>query len=85
MVVDTELGTGESLQNDAKPASGNVEATGLKPDAFGIGNPWALISEVCVDHKVLAASLIWCEPVGYTLGPGQLKARVRRQVVDATA
>jgi hypothetical protein len=43
VVVDAELGTRESLQNNAEPSRRNVEATGLKPDAVGIGNPRPMI------------------------------------------
>jgi hypothetical protein len=67
MVVDAELGTGERLQNYAEPARRDVEATGLKPYAIGIGDPQPLIIQVGVDDKVIAVSLLRIESVGYAV------------------
>src|ERR1700730_3034291 len=67
VVMDAELGTGETFQNDAEPSRGDVKAAGLEPDAVRVGNPRPIIIQVGVRDKVLAASSIGIEPVGCTV------------------
>jgi hypothetical protein len=65
--VDPELGTGETLQDNAETSGRNVKAAGLEPDAIRIGNPRPIIIQVRVRNEVLAVSSIRIEPVGYAV------------------
>jgi len=67
VVVNTELGAGESLQNDAEPSGRDVKAARLEPDAIRIRNPAAVIVRVNVRDKVSAVPSVRIEAVGKLL------------------
>jgi len=64
VVVNTELGAGQSLQNDGESTRRNVEAARLEPDTIRIWNPSPLVLDVDVRSEMLATSLIRIEAVG---------------------
>src|SRR3977135_2102751 len=64
VVVNAELGSRESLQNDAEPSGRDVKAARLEPDAFRIRNPAAVIVRVNVRDKVSAVPSVRIEAVG---------------------
>lgn len=70
MIVNAELGAGESLQNDTEPSGCDVKAARLQPDALRIRNPEAVIVHVDVRDKVVALPSIWIKPISATVERG---------------
>ena len=66
MVVDPELGTRKTFQNNTEPSGRDVEATGLEPDPFRIRNPAALVVDVNIRKEVSTAPLVRIQTVGKT-------------------
>ena len=64
VVVNTELGSRHSLQNDAKSTRRDIEAARLKPDTIRIWNPAPLVSDVDVRSEMLATPSVGIESVG---------------------
>ena len=67
VVVNAELGAGESLQNDAEPTGRDIKAARLQPDPIRIRNPEAVIVLLDVRDKVFAVPSIRIEAVGKTV------------------
>src|SRR4051812_15037956 len=67
VVVSAQLGAGETFQNDAESSRRDVKAARLKPDAFRVRNPEAVVFEVEVGSEVFTAPLIRLEAVGETV------------------
>src|SRR5437016_1920654 len=70
VVVSAQLGAGETFQNDAESSRRDVEAAGLKPDAFRIRNPETIVLQVDVSNEMFAAPSIRIEAVGETAKGG---------------
>src|SRR3954451_11638307 len=64
VVMSAQLGTSETFQNDAESSRRDVKAARLKPYAFRIRNPEAVVLHVDIGNEVFAAPLIRLEPVG---------------------
>jgi hypothetical protein len=64
VIVNTELGSRHSLQNDAESTRRDIEAARLKPDTIRIWNPAPLVSDVDVRSEMLATPSVGIEPVG---------------------
>jgi hypothetical protein len=67
VVVRAQLGAGETFQNDAESSRRDVKAARLKPYAFCIRNPEALVLYVDVGYEVFAATLVRLKTVGETV------------------
>src|SRR4051794_16828170 len=67
VVVSAQLGAGETFENDAESSRRDVKTARLKPYAFRIRNPEALVLYVDVSYEVFAATLVRLKTVGETV------------------
>src|SRR5947209_14295750 len=64
VVMSAQHRAGKTFQDDAESAGRDVEVTGLKPDARGIGNPALVIFEFNVGDEMVPTSLSGFQSVG---------------------
>ena len=67
VVMNAQLGAGETLQHDAESTGRDVKAARLEPYTFRIRNPEAVVLHVDAGNEVLAAPSIRIEAVGETV------------------
>ena len=67
VVMNAQLGAGETFQHDAESTRRDVKAARLEPYTFRIGNPEAVVLDVDLGNEVLAAPSIRIEAVSETV------------------
>src|SRR6186713_1215584 len=67
VVVNAQLGAGETFQHDAETTRRDVKAARLEPYTFRIRNPEAVVVHVDVGNEMFAAPSIRIEAVGETV------------------